>query len=960
LIAVVGLGGVFPGAPDVSRFRERLRTGAVEIGEVPEDRWAKERYRGPGADQLTCDRGAYLRELPPWRMEGVPVPPQAEKELHRMERALLAACREAWQDAGATQGWRPDRERTAVVLGFMDYGASTQRSPTLAFRLPGLLDALRKAPRLRAHPRRDEILSGAEAIFRASLRSPGGEEDRVVRVYSSVAAARIASLLDLRGPHASVDAACASSFAALDVAIQGLHDGRFDTVVTGAASPQITPLLLVGLSRLGLLTTGEVRPLDAAAAGTLLGEGAGILVLRRLGDARREGQRVRAVLRGLGGTTAVDGRAAFASSPEGQERALRQAYARAGYGPDGVQYVEAHANGIPQGDQVEWEVLQRVFATAEVGARRVAVGSVKERIGYLLAASGVAGLIRTLVALEDGELPSMVVSGKETPSPSGSGGPLYVNTEAGKRWSPAAEGLPRRASVSAFGFGGCSYHVTLESFHAAYHREEPARARAKAPGLRERPVVALGLGTLLPHSPDLDGFWSTLLTGRDVSTEVNGWRVRSDEDEAEDEAENGAEDGAENGTEGEAAILRAARILEAAPSGIPRLPPKVAARMERCHLWVLDAVRQAMAQAGWAGRTLPWRSAVLLAAVPHGPLYEGLELRVAYPEFDAAVAESLERAGVSPAEAALLRSEVEQSFKRELPPLDEDALLGCMRNIAAARVAREIGAAGPSFVVDAGCASSCAALELAARGLVSGEYELVVVAGMWGGLTAEYLLDTAAFTRGPVDGALPFHGDASGVMPGEGAVALVLEREEDARRHGRKPLLRFRGFGSSGNGRQASIHGLSGPAMVRAIQGALHEAEVSPSSVGLIEAHGACSRLGDEMEAKALLRGYATQDRSSALRVSCLKSVFGQLMSANGLAGVASVTLSLRRGFIPPLPNHQPDARGVLEMAGLAAARMARPWTPRESNVPRRAAVSSYSIGGLNYHLVVEAPGEDG
>lgn len=939
LIAVTGMGGVFPGAPGLEGFRRWLRQGQSAFVPVPAERWDWRRYRGDGPDQTPVTSGAFLTDLPEFPgpdaagTAGSPEGrarrmPRAADDLYLMERALLFAAREAAADAGwPAQGTPPGR--VAVILGFMDYGTSSQRNVVFKLRLPEMLAAVQASPAFRAlaPARQAALLTDVEERYRVSLRGAGGPEDRRASVYTSVAAARVASLLDVRGPHMTVDAACASSLAALGLAIDALHDGRYDAVVCGAASPQITPLMLAGLARLGMLREDGVVPFGGRErSGTLLGEGAGMLILRRLDDAVRDGQRVHAVLRGLGRSGTVDGRAAFASSPASQARALRQAYDRAGYGPESVQYVEAHANGVFEGDLAEIQALSAVFA--ERCTQPVLVGSVKERIGYLLAGAGIAGMLRTILAMRDGVLPHQVSlrePGHDLPF---AAGPLAVSTRE-QPWQPAAPGLPRRAAVSAFGFGGANFHLTLESYEPDYHRAfTDARTSAPRPRLGEQPVAIRGMGAVLPGSPDMPTFWANALT------------LRRAQGLAEDAC---VIDGHTH---------RGARVRHTglAPARA-RIPPVVARSMDPQHLWLLQAAFEAVADAGLE-LPLPPRTAVFLAAVPHGTRYVGLELRVAYAEFHAALADALASQGLHADAAAVLR-QAEQAFKEPLPAMTEDAMLGCMRNVAAGRLAHALGIADPAMAVDAGCSSACAALDLAAHGLASGAYDLAVVAAMAGGITPEYVVDVLPFNPSHGDSCRPFEAEGEGSFPGEGAVVHILQRASDL--GGAQAHAVIRGVGASGNGRQKSLHAVSTPAMIQAIRDAVDESGLDPATVGMIEAHGSCTYLGDRMEASALARLYGRSSGKGPVFLSCLKPIFGNLMSAAGAASLASAALALRHGLIPPNPNFvAPSPEIPLDQHGFVMPRQERPWEPAAPGLPRRAALSSYSIGGLNYHLVLE------
>jgi acyl transferase domain-containing protein len=805
------MGAVLPGGAGLDAARRMLAGRGDAFGPVPAERWDWRRYH-PGADgaadRTPCVRGAFLPEAA-----------DADGGLHRMEGALLAAAGEALADAGVGPGGLRGR-RGAVIVGMMGFGTSSQRSAVFADLLPGGLAALRRSQAFAAlsAAERSAVEARAEAAFRAGLLDGAGRADRRASVFTSPAAARVARLAGVDGPHRTVDAACASSFAALAEGLRGLQDGRYDTVLVGGSSPQITPLLLVGLGPLGVL--GEsVTPFRAAGGGTLLGEGATVLVLRRLEDALRGGDRVRAVIRGLGVAAATGRRALFTSCAAGQEAALRTAYARAGLGPEAVQYVEAHANGVPEGDRVEREALHAVFGPALRGGRQVALGSMKDRVGYLLSGAGTAGLVRTLLAMEDGILPHQAEEADADPAPAFGDGPLRLST-APRPWEPAAPGLPRRAGVSAFGFGGVSFHLVLESFHADYHAGPFAPPRRRT--LREAPVALLGTGTVLPGGAGADALWCALATGatRTGAARVEGFR--------------------------------------GAPPRL-RIPPRTAERMDPGHLWLLAAADDAVRAAGLT-LPLPPRTGVFVAAAPGTPLTAALEMRVAYAEFDAALAGALAEAGAEGAPAAAIRAEAERAFKSTLPPFSEDALLGTLRSVAVGRLAQAVGAAGPCHALDAGRASAGAAMESAVRALLAGEIDTALVGAFWSGATPEYFLDGACGSAG---------------VPAQGAAAVVLRRAADAD----DARVLIRGFGAAG-------------------------------VAGSADAAAECAR--DEAGAGA-----------AEVAIPSVTHALGELMPAAGLAGLAGAVLALEHALVPPQPPSRaarpwPAASGTPRRAGLA------------------------------------------
>ena len=287
------------------------------------------------------------------------------------------------------------------------------------------------------------------------------QENSFPGLLGNVVAGRIANRLDLGGTNCVVDAACASSLSAIHLAALELQTGRADMVLTGGIDTFNDIFMYMCFSKTPALSpSGNARPFDAAGDGTILGEGLGVVLLKRLSDARRDGDKVYAVLRGIGASSDGKGNAVYAPKAEGQMGALRQAYEVAGVTPDTIELVEAHGTGTRVGDATEVEALTEVYrASGRVGSW-CALGSVKSQIGHTKAAAGAAGLLKAVAALYHKVLPPTIKVDKPIAALEPGTTPFYVNVEK-RPWLPS-EDHPRRAGVSAFGFGGSNFHCVVE------------------------------------------------------------------------------------------------------------------------------------------------------------------------------------------------------------------------------------------------------------------------------------------------------------------------------------------------------------------------------------------------------------------------------------------------------------------------------------------------------------------
>ncbi|MEU8654142.1 SDR family oxidoreductase [Streptomyces sp. NPDC048737] len=433
-IAVVGMACMFPQAPDLSTFWANVVGGVDAVGEVPADRWDPAVHHGASTPSKW---GGFLPPIPfdPLRYG---IPPASLGHIEPVQLLSLEAARRALEDAGYGDGGREfDRSRTSVVFG-AEAGSDLSNAATLRAVLPSYYGTVPQGL--------DEQL-------------PRLTEDSFPGMLANVISGRIANRLDLGGANYTVDAACASSLAAVDAACKELLAGTSDVVLCGGADLHngINDYVLFS-SVHALSPTGRSRAFDGSADGIALGEGVACVVLKRLADAERDGDRIYGVVKGLGSSS--DGRSLglTAPRPEGQRSALERAYASAGVSAARVGLVEAHGTGTVVGDRTELAVLDEVFREAGAEAGSCVIGSVKSQIGHTKCAAGLAGLIKAVLALYTGVRPPTLHV--EAPNAAWDAGrsPFAFHTEARPWAAPAAE---RLAGVSAFGFGGTNFHVVL-------------------------------------------------------------------------------------------------------------------------------------------------------------------------------------------------------------------------------------------------------------------------------------------------------------------------------------------------------------------------------------------------------------------------------------------------------------------------------------------------------------------
>ncbi|GGM09597.1 type I polyketide synthase [Micromonospora yangpuensis] len=455
-IAIVGMSCMLPGSPDLDSFWRTVLSGVDAVGEVPAQRWDTDLYYapevGPGqTGRISVSKWGGFIDPVPFDAIRYGIPPAALSSIDPTQLLALEVSDRALRDAGyPADAAGVDHGRTGVVFG-AEAGSDMGHAQTLRTMLPAYL---------------------GEVPEEMADLLPTVTEDSFPGVLANVIAGRVANRLDLGGPNYTIDAACASSLAALDAACKELVSGDSDLMICGGADLHngINDYLMF-TSAHALSPTGRSRPFDSTGDGIALGEGVACVVLKRLADAERDGDRIYAVVKGLGG--ASDGRALglTAPRPDGQRRALDRAYRRSGVSPREVGLVEAHGTGTVVGDRTELETLTRLFVEAGAEPSGCALGSVKSQIGHTKCAAGLAGVIKATLALYHGVRPPTLHLQRPNPAWHSQRSPFAFYTEARPWPAPAAE---RIAGVSAFGFGGTNFHVVLGAYAAA---PEPRHAR---------------------------------------------------------------------------------------------------------------------------------------------------------------------------------------------------------------------------------------------------------------------------------------------------------------------------------------------------------------------------------------------------------------------------------------------------------------------------------------------------
>ncbi|MEV1067408.1 beta-ketoacyl synthase N-terminal-like domain-containing protein [Streptomyces sp. NPDC050263] len=907
--AIVGISCLFPGAATPDAYWKNLHDGVDSRTEGGADVF------GPAADvrdadpahSITCVRGGFVSDFT-FDPTGFRLRPDDLTGLDRVFHWSLHVAREALRDTG-----HADRAgllaRTGLVVG--DYSFPTPASARIS--LPLVHEAVLSG--LRA--------SGRPAPDPGPLHDPAAVHPADARV--SGAPARItAAALGLGGPRYALDAACSSALYALKLACDHLAAGQADLVLAGGVCAPDPTLIHLSFSDLHAYPgNGVSQPFDARSTGILTGQGAGMVAVRRLADALADGDRIYAVVDGIGLSNDGAGRHLLVPNLAGQRSSYELAYAQAGFGPELVDYLECHATGTPIGDGTEAESVAAWFgARGEVPP----LGSVKGNLGHLLTVAGLSSLLKVILAMGHGQLPPTV--GVEQPLTDAL--PLV---RTGRAWPDRVSG-PRRAAVSAFGFGGTNAHVVLSQRADAVDEAAPVVPPA---------LDVIGLGAHFGALDCVAAFERALYDGTDAAFRPlpeHRWR--------------GLEDTV-GGTLERAGLTRAelpeggfVDRVELDPAD-HRIPPADLRNYNLQHALMSKVADEALRDAGYDRTVAPGQRAPKprrIAVVVAMEMEPSAHLHLARYGLGDFLRRAYADAGLEPTEAqvaAVARDAVHE-------PIVANEVLSYIGNIMAARISSLWNLTGPSFTVSSDGAGTAEALQIAQLLLLDDSVEAVLVGAVDLAGSPENLL-----LRGdrPAAGAgLSFGEGQRGRRIGEGAGAVVVTRAGEATRPG------YTRIDSIAVRHAAPVDGLLPEADPAALAGAaeqaLADAGIEPADVGYLEAHAGGTDVQDTAELTGLARVYPAG--SGAVALGSAKAQVGDAQTAAAMAGLLRAVLCLHHGYLPGVPGWRrpaPELADALAASAFHIPDASRPWLRAANDRRRYASLSVIGSDGAHGHVVL-------
>ena len=844
-VAIVGIGGEFPRSPDLKAYWNNIVHNVNTAQEPPEGRWlldVDDVYDPePGrADKVYSKKACFLHpEQDDSVIPGLDLDPAFVRGLDPMFRLLLRVGQQTLDDS---RGKQLKRSRAGIIIG--NLALPSEKSSAMARSFLGR--------------------TFAEQLSKKQLSVP---EDAVAPINQYVAglpAAVLAKAIGFERTCFTVDAACASSLYAIKLAIDELSSGRADAMLAGGLSRPDSLYTQMGFSQLRAVSpTGICSPFDKNSNGLVVGEGCGLVLLKRTEDAVRDGDRIYAIIRAVGLSNDIGGNL-LAPASEGQQRAMRSAYKQANWLPDNVDLIECHATGTPVGDKVEFESLQEIWKQQDWRYGQCVIGSVKANIGHLLTAAGSAALLKTVLAFQHEILPPTVNHSEAGAGIDLEGSPFRILNRP-EPWNRRDANTPRRAAVSAFGFGGINAHLLLEEYSPNIQKKSPVRLHPSVKG-RQQPVAIVGMAAAA-------GPWQE---EADIKKCLFGSGPLSEPEKLQDWW--GSEESKwfrQVNQSGQVPTGYQMKDVCVAP-GEFRIPPLELKEMLPRQLLMLKMASRALKDAHLDHTDLLFSGVYIGCGLDlnatnfsfrwgiekYARLWaEEIGLELDADEFQRWVAELRDSAG---------------------PALTANRTMGALGSTVASRIAKEFKVGGPSFTLSSEETSGLKALATGVHALQEGTINHAIVGAV------DFSTDLRAVISSRFSTSQP-----NFAAPADGAVALVLKRLEDAIQDKDKVYAVIGGCDSSISASSADAGSSQGLSSLEQMQRSSGDRLTSIPAV-------VQSR---PLQDRTLVEQLMVQGNSSPLIVQDTSDYVGDAGAVSGLFSVVQGALALSCKTLPGCPN---------------------------------------------------------
>ncbi len=925
-IAIVGMGCYFPDAPNPQKYWENIKEnlGHIRPLENGECDLAPVYDPNPNAWNKTQTRlGAPIEpfEFPYKKFKGLPPSVLQASDPH-LKWGLLSA-----QDA--IDEAKLNIKDVFVVLAGNAYSSPMLRdySDSLLFYQMHEFQKTQTFQSLSVEEQSKLIEKLNKDYFKLHKKL---SVDGLVASMASHLAARIAKLNGFTGGHTAVDSACASSFAALDLGIRRLRAHSSEVAVVGGVG-EIIPFFYVYCSIAKTMSDQGSFPFDTRASGFVVGEGAGFLVLKRLSKALEDQNTIHAIIRGIGASSDGSKTSPWAPNKDGQKLAIQRALKQVPYTISDLQYIECHGTGTKVGDLEEVLGIEELLAK-ENFQNKIAIGSAKGALGHLLTGAGMAGLFRTILALKNKTLPPTVglknpITELKLPTC-----PLFVPSKP-LEWKLPQNQLVRRAMVNSFGFGGTNYNLQIEEFNPDQRpHKKPHRTMPKDP------IAVVGMGIYLPGAKSPQEFLENLKEGKTFLSDppIDRW--------------NKATFHAHSGKWKTQTTRGGFCDLPTQKEKMRwKIPPVTLEHIDPNQFRLFYTVEEALKQSGLLKHPDILENTNLICGnMMDSDFLFGEHASVRFHYFSDFIRKNF------PALTATQKENLIEEFFEKIKPnlhtFSPDNSTSGIDSMLGARVAKFFNLKGGALSLDAVCATGIVALDFALHALRAGELRASVVCssnmGMSGPLFCTYNDLTALSQTNEIR---PFDKNRDGMILGEGSVAFVLRRLNDAIEDKQEILALVHATGLSSDGTSLQMLSPVKETVKIAFKNALKNFGQSPPPIEFLECHGSGTPIGDQIEMQCAQEIYGSQ---KPLTLGSVKSTIGHLKVASAFASLAKTILSLKEKKIFPTANfHTPDPYLTEHSQTLCVSKKIKSYA---EHTPW-AAVNAMGLGGINGHAILSA-----
>ncbi len=928
-IAIVGMGCILPGAGNPEVLWDNIMGKRYAIKEMPDERIRKDLYYD--ADKTAEDKSytmlAGLVEDYRFDQERFGYDDDKTAKLSRSQKILLEAAYQAVEDAGYLNEDLSfackDPQRTAVIIATC-LGNELGNELQLKYHFPEVVSMLRKLPEFAALTEQEKTDLVEHLRIGMEGNNPG--YDPVHGILLNIEASRVAKHLGIRGPNYIVDAACASSFTALDAAVGELLSGDRDQVIVGGVNTHLAPESFIGFCKMGALSAEGSFPFDKRANGFILGEGAAVFVLKRMKDALRDGDTIQAVIKGIGSSSDGRGKSIAAPNINGQLLALKRCFENMAprITPEDVSFVEAHGTSTIMGDQAELETLKQVYSTSKTG-----ISSVKSQIGHLLGGAGAAGLVKAVQAVKKGILPPNANFETLSPNHDLKNSAMYIIEESAPWVEP--DDKTRKAGVSSYGFGGINYHIVIEEFNHTYAPLDRDIFTDPAYDFNDDRIVIAGLGVRLPGAPDVNHFWEALKNGEKQLSPI-----------PETSFDNAAYAELDKKSNYRLPMIQAGVIKDFKFNNIKyRMPPTTVRSLERGQLLSLDAADEAICSCGLDKLLSPGNKTGVILGTIAGERQNKNILRVR----KGLLAEIIENFGeLEPGTSKNIAQALVEAIRTRIPENNEDTTPGLLSNIISGRIANHFGLNGANYVIDASCASAVMAIKNATRSLAFKDLDFVLAGGVDANLYPVVLMAFKRLGLLSEETARFFDDRADGYSMGEGAAVHVLTTRKKAKESGMEILGEINHC-SVKSSVPDHLLAPSEQTFVATINECYKESGILKKELKHLDLFAFSNILGDMVEKQVAEKCFTHE-------LSCgnVKTQFGYFKAANPAVAMAKLVLMNKHRTLLPFrfldETHTTLKNGTL----LRPVKDITPVSPRE---PMRFAFNVNGIGGNHCHLIL-------